>query len=195
MPTYPDRKTHRAALLRATALHPPPVSSRALQRWISPMTICHFDEGDDTDDNAKRDRCGGVEAGRYDEESSYLQYGKSQTYLCKRKKAFRGNYDTRSYSLIHTGLRTDDRLVNLTLLSKQEAGNMSASRSRRRGIYKVNPGNRNVLAFYKSSREAAAKEYCSYQTILDSCNGKTRRNATGYSFVWSEVVDDSSGWI
>ena len=93
------------------------------------------------------------------------------------------------------GLKTDDRLMNLTLLSKQEAGSMFASRSRRRGIYKVDPENRNILAFYKSSREAAAKEYCSYQTILDSCNGKTRRNATGYSFVWSEVVDDSSGWI
>ncbi|MCR0120864.1 hypothetical protein MKC75_09860 [[Clostridium] innocuum] len=97
--------------------------------------------------------------------------------------------------MIHTGLKTDDRLMNLTLLSKQEAGSMFASRSRRRGIYKVDPENRNILAFYKSSREAAAKEYCSYQTILDSCNGKTRRNATGYSFVWSEVVDDSSGWI
>ena len=107
-------------------------------------------------------------------------------------KAFHGDYDTRSYSLIHTGLKTDDRLVNLTLLSKQEAGSMFGSRSRRRGIYKVDPENWNVLAFYKSSREAAAKEYCSYQTILDSCNGKTRRNATGYSFVWSEVVDDSS---
>ncbi|MCR0611208.1 hypothetical protein MKD05_08430 [[Clostridium] innocuum] len=97
--------------------------------------------------------------------------------------------------MIHTGLKTDDRLMNLTLLSKQEAGSMFASRSRRRGIYKVDPENRNILAFYKSSREAATKEYCSYQTILDSCNGKTRRNATGYSFVWSEVVDDSSGWI
>ena len=110
-------------------------------------------------------------------------------------RAFHGNYDTKRYSLIHTGLKTDDRLMNLTLLSKQEAGSMFASRSRRRGIYKVDPENRNILAFYKSSREAAAKEYCSYQTILDSCNGKTRRNATGYSFVWSEVVDDSSGWI
>lgn len=110
-------------------------------------------------------------------------------------RAFHGIYDTRRYSLIHMGLKTDDRLVNLTLLSKQEAGSMFASRSRRRGIYKVDPENRNILAFYKSSREAAAKEYCSYQTTLDSCNGKTRRNATGYSFVWSEVVDDSSGWI
>ena len=87
MLTYPDRKAHRASPLRATALHPSPVSSQALQHWISPMTICHFNEGNDTDDHAKRDRCGGVEAGRYDEESSYLQYGKSQTYLCKRKRA------------------------------------------------------------------------------------------------------------
>ena len=110
-------------------------------------------------------------------------------------RAFRGDYDTKRYSLIHTGLSTDDRLVNLTLLSKLEAGCMFASRRRRRGIYKVDLENRNVLAFYKSSREAATKEYCSYQTILDSCNGKTRRNATGYRFVWSEVVDDSSGWI
>ena len=87
VPTYQDRKACRAALIRATAIHPSPMSSRVLQRWISPMTICHFNEGNDTDDHAKRDRCGGVEAGRYDEESSYLQYGKSQTYLCKRKRA------------------------------------------------------------------------------------------------------------
>ena len=110
-------------------------------------------------------------------------------------ESFSWEYDTKRYSLIHTGLNIDDRLVNLALLSKQEAGNMFASRSRRRGIYKVDPENKNVLAFYKSSREAAAKEFCSYQTILDSCNGKTRRNATGYRFVWSEVVDDTPGWI
>ncbi|MCR0626279.1 MAG: hypothetical protein ACLSIA_24260 [[Clostridium] innocuum] len=47
-------------------------------------------------------------------------------------------------------------------MSKQEAGSMFASRSRRRGIHKVDLENRNVLAFYKSSREAATKEYCSY---------------------------------
>lgn len=110
-------------------------------------------------------------------------------------RAFRGDYDTRSCSLIHEGLKTDDRLVNLRLMPKQEAGSMFGSRSRRRGIYKVDPENRDVLAFYKSSREAARKEFCSYQTILDSCNGKTRRNATGYRFVWSKVIDDPSGQI
>ena len=35
-------------------------------------------------------------------------------------RAFHGIYDTRRYSLIHMGLKTDDRLVNLTLLSKQD---------------------------------------------------------------------------
>lgn len=109
-------------------------------------------------------------------------------------RAFRGDYDTKSYSLVHNCLRTDDRLINLRLMPKQEAGSMFGSRSRRRGIYKVDPKNRNVLAFYNSSREAAEKEFCSYQTILDSCNKKTRRNATGYDFVWSEVVDNSSSW-
>ena len=33
-------------------------------------------------------------------------------------RAFHGNYDTKRYSLIHTGLKTDDRLMNLTLLSR-----------------------------------------------------------------------------
>lgn len=109
-------------------------------------------------------------------------------------RTFQGDYDTMSYSLIHKGLKTDDRLINLKLMPKQEAGSMFGSRSRRRGIYKVDPENRNVLAFYKSSREAAEKEFCSYQTILDSCNMKTRKNATGYDFVWSEVVDNSPSW-
>lgn len=104
-------------------------------------------------------------------------------------RAFYGDYDTTRYSLIHKGLKTDDRLVNLALLPKHEAGSLFGSRSRRRGIYKVDPIDGSVLAFYNSSRDAAAKEYCSYQTILDSCNRKTRKNATGYIFVWSEVID------
>ncbi len=77
----PGQESTQSIPLRATALPPSPVSSQALQHWISPMTICHFDKGNDTYDNTKRDRCGGVEVSRYDKESLYLQHGKGQAYL------------------------------------------------------------------------------------------------------------------
>lgn len=108
--------------------------------------------------------------------------------------AFHDDYDKERYSLIHKCLRTDDRLINLRLVTKAEAGHLFAGRSRRRGIYKVDMANKIVLEYYYSSREAAAKEFCSYQTILDSCNKKTKKNVTGFDFVWSDVVDNSMEW-
>ena len=87
MPTYQDRKACRTALIRATAIHPSPMSSRVLQRWISPMTICHFNEGNDTDDHAKRDRCGGVKLVDTTKNLHISNMGRVQTYLCKRKRA------------------------------------------------------------------------------------------------------------
>ena len=102
--------------------------------------------------------------------------------------------DTKRYSLIHTGLKTDDRLMNLTLCRnrRQEACSQAAADEEESIRWIQRTGT--FLHFIKAP-EKQRQRNSSYQTILDSCNGKTRRNATGYSFVWSEVVDDSSGWI
>ncbi|MFR5078443.1 MAG: hypothetical protein ACLTDX_10580 [[Clostridium] innocuum] len=45
-------------------------------------------------------------------------------------RAFHGNYDTKRYSLIHTGLRTDDSAGEPDSCRNERQGSMSASRSR-----------------------------------------------------------------
>lgn len=85
------------------------------------------------------------------------------------------------------GVLTDNRHVNLQWIHPQVLGKKTGWRTQKvRGIYKICPETKEILDYYRSSREAAKANYCSYQTIIDSCNGKTKWNCTGYLFRWSD---------
>lgn len=85
------------------------------------------------------------------------------------------------------GVLTDNRHINLQWIHPQVLGEKTGGRTQKvKGIYKICPITKKIVDWYKTSREAAKKNFCSYQTILDSCNGKTKRNCTGYLFRWAD---------
>lgn len=93
------------------------------------------------------------------------------------------------------GVITDNRAFNLKWVTKKELGKLTGGKTKKvRGIVKVDPDTREVIDFYKTSRQAAKENYCSYQTILDSCNGKYKRNCTGFLFRWADTVRNKMAW-
>ena len=106
-------------------------------------------------------------------------------------RVFMGNYDSGIYGITHRVLITDDRLINLYMASKSEIGSKPGGNTKKvKGIYKCDKTKRVLYEYYRNSRDAAKANYCSYQTILDSCNGKTKKNCTGFDFLWAPKVEN-----
>ncbi len=106
-------------------------------------------------------------------------------------RVFKGEYDSDIYSIAHHVLTTDDRLINLYIASKSELGSKTGGNTKKtKGIYKCDKKRKILYQYYRNSRDAAKDNYCSYQTVLDSCNGKTKKNCTGYDFVWAPKIEN-----
>ena len=106
-------------------------------------------------------------------------------------RVFMGNYDSGIYGITHRVLITDDRLINLYMASKSEIGSKTGGNTKKvKGIYKCDKTKRVLYEYYRNSRDAAKANYCSYQTILVSCNGKTKKNCTGFDFLWAPKVEN-----
>ena len=85
-------------------------------------------------------------------------------------ETFRGDLPE-GKSIIHkNGMKRDNSIYNLEAVSCSECGRRTGSRSRSQ---KVADLDRKVI--YKSARDAGRKLFCSYQMILDICNGKTKK--------------------
>lgn len=92
------------------------------------------------------------------------------------------------YMPIHkNGLQEDNCAGNIMYISREEAGKLTGAASRRKPVAKIDC-NGEVIAFYKSAREAARYNFMSYQTIIDRCNGKVKGiyAPDGYVYVWDE---------
>lgn len=91
-----------------------------------------------------------------------------------------------NYVLNHkNGVISDNRDINLRWITRSESGKIGALKtSKVKGIVKIDPVTNEIIDFYKSSRDAARKNFCSYQSILDNCNKKSKKHCTGYIFRW-----------
>lgn len=92
------------------------------------------------------------------------------------------------YNVIHkNGVQTDAYISNLELLSKQQLGNRFGGNSKSMTVVKIDQ-NGEIVDFYKSARECARKNYMSYQTIIDRCNGKVKSAFApdGYAYAWED---------
>ena len=83
------------------------------------------------------------------------------------------------------GLQSDNRPENIAYINKVEVGKMTGAMSSSKCVIKLSPDGEIVEAYF-SAREAARKNYFSYQTILDRCNGrvKSRLAPDGYEYRW-----------
>lgn len=85
------------------------------------------------------------------------------------------------------GCQSDNYLNNIAYISKRELGRMTGAKSRRRPVAKVDRDGY-LVEVYPSAREAARRNYMSYQTVMDRCNGKVKSAFApdGYAYVWDD---------
>lgn len=85
------------------------------------------------------------------------------------------------------GIKLDNRLDNLDYIKSNVLGRLTGAKSRSQSVIKIDENGEPVES-YRSAREAGRKNYMSYQTIMDRCNGKVKKAFAldGYSYEWED---------
>ena len=85
------------------------------------------------------------------------------------------------------GCQSDNYINNIAYIDKRELGKKTGPLSRRRAVAKIDSAGE-VVEFYSSAREAARKNFMSYQTINDRCNNNCKGAFApdGYAYAWSD---------
>lgn len=85
------------------------------------------------------------------------------------------------------GDQLDNCVNNIGYISRKDLGLLTGARSRRKGVAKID-GSGEVVEFYASAREAGRKNYLSYQTVIDRCNGKCKSAFApdGFAYAWED---------
>jgi len=94
----------------------------------------------------------------------------------------------KGYVVVHkNGSFLDNEANNLKLMSQQELGQKYGAMSRKKSVVKISLDGEEV-AFYCSAREAARKNFMSYQTIIDRCNGIVKKSIApdGFDYAWED---------
>lgn len=92
----------------------------------------------------------------------------------------------KGYSLVHKDASfTCNALNNLIILTKEELGERTGYQSKQKPVLKCTK-DLVPIDVYRSAREAARKNFMSYQTIIDRCNGKVKSLLApdGYVYIW-----------
>lgn len=91
--------------------------------------------------------------------------------------------------IVHkNGIFRDNMINNLELITKKEVGiRYGKMANDRQCVAKINADGE-IVEVYNSAREAGRKNFMSYQTILDRCNGKVKRGPApdGYEYIWED---------
>lgn len=85
------------------------------------------------------------------------------------------------------GVQSDNYVNNIAYIRKTELGKMTGAKSRRQPVVKIDSSGE-MVEVYSSAREAGKRNYMSYQTITDRCNGKCKRAFApdGYAYAWDD---------
>lgn len=85
------------------------------------------------------------------------------------------------------GCQSDNYINNIAYISRKELGKKSGAKSNRRAVAKID-SNGIVVDVYSSAREAARKNFMSYQTVIDRCNNKCKSAFApdGYAYAWDD---------
>lgn len=81
------------------------------------------------------------------------------------------------------GDKTDDYAGNLKWTTRQKLGQKTAFKSKSKEIVQLDPQTYEIIAEFRSSREAGRNTPYSHQSICDYCNGK-HKNHYGDVFMW-----------
>lgn len=85
------------------------------------------------------------------------------------------------------GLVTDNRPDNLCWRTRQSIGKETGRKAGSRRVVRIGADNE-VIEYYPSAREAGKATHWSYQSVLDRCNGKVKKERLpdGSYFRWDE---------
>lgn len=83
------------------------------------------------------------------------------------------------------GMQGDNCANNIVYISRRELGRKTGPQSRRRPVAKIGLDG-TVIEFYPSARQCAKKNFCSYQTVTDRCNGKVKSTLGQIDFYWDD---------
>lgn len=88
------------------------------------------------------------------------------------------------------GEKSDNHLENLAYITRQDLAKKTAHKANSAAVFKIDAQG-NELEIYRSSREAARKNYMSYQSVTDRCNHKvkTEFEIADYSFRWASELE------
>ena len=85
------------------------------------------------------------------------------------------------------GCQGDNYIQNIEYISRKELGKKTGASSKRQPVAKMD-SHGEIVEVYSSAREAAKKNYMSYQTVIDRCNGKCKSAFApdGYAYAWED---------
>lgn len=85
------------------------------------------------------------------------------------------------------GCQNDNYVSNIAYISRKELGKKTGASSRRKPVAKID-SNGELVEVYSSARECARKNYMSYQTVIDRCNGKCKSPFApdGFAYAWED---------
>ena len=88
------------------------------------------------------------------------------------------------------GIKTDDVLSNIGVTTRSELSKKTSQLNGR--AFKVAKINRDgeIVAFYKSAREAGRENHMCYQTVLDYINGKMKGIYAPDGYAYCKDTDD-----
>lgn len=88
------------------------------------------------------------------------------------------------------GAIEDNHLANLGFITRKELGKKTAHKSHGQPVFKIDAAGE-PIDIYRSAREAARKNYMSYQTVMDRCNLKVWKEfaLSDFSFRWAKDIE------
>ena len=112
---------------------------------------------------------------------------KEVTLLTIMAKTFLGECPDGYVPYHKNGCKNDNYINNIAYISRKELGKLSGAKSKRKPVAKID-SNGEIVEVYSSARQAAKKNYMSYQTVIDRCNGKCKSAFApdGYAYAWED---------
>lgn len=112
---------------------------------------------------------------------------KEETVLEIMAKTFLGPRPEGHVPYHKNGIQSDNYINNIAYISKKDLGKHTGAKSRRKPVAKLDASGE-ITEVYSSAREAARKNYMSYQTVIDRCNGKCKSAFApdGFAYAWED---------
>ncbi|MBU8908532.1 NUMOD4 domain-containing protein [Desertibacillus haloalkaliphilus] len=88
------------------------------------------------------------------------------------------------------GIKTDDFVGNLEYIPNSTLGKLTGGISTSKPVVQLDKDTKELIAEFRSAREAGRNCFLSYQAVLDNCNHK-RSSSGGWVFMFAEEYEKS----